>query len=279
MIAANPKLRGFGCARRREDIHDLAAADAAGIPFLLAKPGDPATADGGRDTANLMVSLILNLAYRVVEADRYCRARGMFQEMTMDLMGLGCTGKTVSMIGLGRVARHAARRLRAIGMTVLYTKRTRLSAEQEKDLGVEWCDNLDKLIARGDFVSMCANYEPANECLMGEREFELMRSSAYFINIGRGRLVDEDAMIRALEAGTIAGAGLDVFWNEPPVVRDAVIPQALLQMDNVVMTPHNGGATWSHREQQMLAIADAIVEHITSKAPVGPSNGPLADAP
>jgi phosphoglycerate dehydrogenase-like enzyme len=265
MVAANPHLRGSACARPRDDVHDLGAVEAAGIPFLLARSPDPATADNGRDTANLMVALILNLAYRVAEADRYCRDRGMFQEMTMDLMGLGCTNKTVSLIGLGRVARHAAKRLRAMGMTVLYMKRTRLDPEEESAVGVEWCGDLDDLIARGDYVSMCANYERANEKLMGAREFGLMKPTAYFINIGRGRLVDEDAMVQALDEGRIAGAGLDVFWNEPPVVRDALIPAALRRMDNVVLTPHNGGATWTHREQQMLAIAEAIVEDIVRR--------------
>jgi glyoxylate reductase len=78
-------------------------------------------------------------------------------------------------------------------------------------------------------------------------------------------LVDEEAMIQALEEGRIAGAGLDVFWSEPPVVRDAFVPAALRRMDNVVLTPHNGGATWTHRGQQMLAIADAIVEDIVRR--------------
>ena len=96
---------------------------------------------------------------------------------------------------------------------------------------------------------------------MGEREFALMKPTAYFINVGRGRLVDEEAMIRALQNGTIAGAGLDVYWNEPsgsydPIDFDPFIPEALRKLDNVILTPHNGGATWDSRGTQTLAIAE-----------------------
>ncbi len=275
IVAANPNLRGFGVASVRDDVQDVAACAAAGVALLVAKRPEP-PADGGyswngyglnpRATSDLMVALLLNLAYRVVEADRYCRGSGFFQEMTMDLMGVGCTGKTVSLYGLGRVARQAVRKLRALDMTVLYTKRTRLPAHEEAELGVQWVADRDELISRGDFVCMLANYERANTKLMGEREFALMKPTAYFINVARGRLVDEPAMIRALQDGTIAGAGLDVYWNEPPVVVDPYIPQALRTMDNVVLTPHNGGATWDSRGRQTLAIADAIVSDIIRRA-------------
>lgn len=180
----------------------------------------------------------------------------------MDLMGIGCVGKTVSLIGLGRVGRFAVPRLRALEMEILYTKRSRLPRQQEDELGVTWVEDRDELIARGDFVSMLANYEPSNLKMMGAREFALMKPTAYFINVGRGRLVDEEAMIDALQRKAIAGAGLDVFWNEPPVVHDAYIPEALRKLDNVVLTPHNGGATWESRGRQTLAIANAIVDDI-----------------
>ena len=180
----------------------------------------------------------------------------------MDLMGLGCTNKTVSLIGLGRVGRYAVPVLKALDMNVLYTKRHRLSPEDEQALGVEWVEKVDDLIARGDYVCMLANFEPANLKMMGAREFALMKPTAYFVNVGRGRLVDEPAMIEALQNGTIAGAGLDVFWYESPVVHDCFIPEELRKLDNVVLTPHNGGATWDSRGRQTLAIANAIVDDI-----------------
>jgi glyoxylate reductase len=212
-----------------------------------------------------MVGLILNLAYRVVEADRFCRGTGYFQEQSMSFMGQGCTGKTVSLYGLGRVARHAVKRLRALDMNVLYTKRTRLSGEEEEELGVEWVEDKDELIALGDYVCMLANFEEANYKIFGAREFALMKPSAYFINVARGRLVDEDALIDALGSRRIAGAGLDVFITEPPLVYDAYIREELRKMDNVVLTPHNGGATHDSRRTGTLAVANAIVDDIIAR--------------
>lgn len=265
MIAANPNIKGYGVSRIDPDEHAVAACEAAGVKLLEGANTDEIVDGNRRATADLMVALLMCLAYRVVEADRYSRATGYFQEMTTDLMGLGCTGKTVSLIGLGRVGSFAAPRLRALEMEVLYTKRSRLSPEEERELGVQFVEDRDELISRGDYVSMLANYEPANLKLMGRREFGLMKPTAYFINVGRGRLVDEDAMIEALQNGTIAGAGLDVYWNEPPVVHDAYIPEALRKLDNVVLAPHNGGATWDSRGRQTLAIADAIIADITAR--------------
>jgi glyoxylate reductase len=265
IVAANPNLKGFGISAKRDDVQDVAACEAAGIKLLVAKDTDEIVDGNRRATADLMVGLLLCLAYRIVESDGYSRANGYFQEMTMDLMGLGCTGKTVSLIGLGRVGVFSVPALKGLRMEVLYTKRNRLSKEQEDELGITFVEDRDELIARGDYVSMLANYEEANLKMMGAREFALMKKSAYFINVGRGRLVDEEAMIDALQRGVIAGAGLEVFWNEPPLVNDAYIPEVLRKMDNVVLTPHNGGATWDSRGRQTLAIAEAIVGDILAE--------------
>jgi glyoxylate reductase len=270
IVAANPNLRGFGLGHPNPEFVDIAACEAAGVRLLSSRGRMQMTAEeralNGHATSDLMVAHLLNLAYRVVEADKYCRRLGYFQEMTMDLMGLGCANKTVSLIGLGRVARGAVPTLRALGLTVLYTKRTRLEKEEEAELGIEYVADLDELISRGDYVCMCVNYQPENHKLMGAHEFSVMKPTAYFINIGRGRLVDEEAMIEALQNGTIAGAGLDVFYSEPPTSFDPYIPDALRRMDNVVLTPHNGGATWDSRSRGTLAIANAIVDDIIARA-------------
>jgi glyoxylate reductase len=269
IVAANPNLKGFGLGHAEPEIVDIAACEAAGIKLLEAgrmRMTEEERSRFGHATSDLMVALLLNLAYRVTEADRYCRRLGYFQEMTMDLMGVGCAGKTISLIGLGRVARGAVPTLRALGLEVLYTKRTRLDKDEEDRLEINWVEDRDELISRGDFVSMLVNYEPANHKLMGEREFALMKPTAYFINVGRGRLVDEEAMIRALENGVIAGAGLDVYYSEPPTNVDPYIPLALRRMENVVLTPHNGGATWASRSRATLRIADAIVADIVARS-------------
>jgi glyoxylate reductase len=107
-----------------------------------------------------------------------------------------------------------------------------------------------------------ANYNSSTHRLLGEAEFALMKPTAYLVNPGRGRLVDEDALIGALRTGVIAGAGLDVYWQEPPVVHEPFVPMALRKLDNVVLTPHNGGATWDSRTRQMTGIAQGLVDHI-----------------
>jgi len=276
MIKANPNLKGIGVTEVRDDLHAVEACKAAGVRLLVANNTEEIINGNRQATADLMVALLLDLAYRVVEADRYSRATGYFQQMTCDLMGIGCTGKTTSLIGLGRVGLFAVPVLKALRMNVLYTKRNRLPREQEEELGVEWVEDRDELISRGDFVSMLANYEPANHKMFGEREFKLMKPTAYFINVGRGRLIDEDAMIRALQDGTIAGAGLDVFYQEvgptPRSSHDAYIPEALRKLDNVVLTPHNGGATWDSRGRQTMAIAQAIVDDIVQRQNGATSN-------
>jgi glyoxylate reductase len=279
MAEANPNLKGFALSRPAPGIVDVEGVAEIGVPLLLANTPEPPE-DGGfsmngyglnpRGTADLMIAMLMALAYRVVDADRYCKGSGYFQEMTLDLMGQGCTGKTVSLYGLGKVAMQAIRKLKALDMEVLYTKRTRLSAEEETKHGIEFVSNADELISRADYVCMLVNYTPENLKIFGAREFSLMKPSAYFINVGRGRLVDEEAMIKALQDGTIAGAGLDVFWNEPsgsydPIDFDPFIPEALRKLDNVILTPHNGGATWDSRGAQTLAIAEAIVEDIVAR--------------
>jgi lactate dehydrogenase-like 2-hydroxyacid dehydrogenase len=271
VIDANPNLKGivywaWDGKRDQEELVDVAACEAAGVRLLPFVDGDHNRARNfnAKATADLTVALLLCLAYKVVESDAYTRAGRFRQEMTMDLMGVGCTDKVAGLIGLGVVAREMVPRLRALDMEVLYTKRTRLDPDDEAALGVTWVGDLDELLPQSDYVFMMANYNPSAHQIMGARQFELMKRTAYFINPGRGRLVDEPAMIAALQDGTIAGAGLDVYWNEPPVVYDPDVPLALRQMPNVVLTPHNGGGTWSSRERETWSVANAIIQDITA---------------
>jgi glyoxylate reductase len=265
VVAGEIRLKGIAVGGREiADMIDVPACERAGVTFIHAVAEGQAAArrGNGKATADLALSLLLCLAYRVVDADRYSRGKGYFQEMTMDLMGVGCTDKTAGIVGMGRVARELVPRLKAIDMNVLYTKRTRLAAEEEVELGVEWRASLAAMLPSCDYVVTLANYSESAHKLMGAAEFTLMKPSAYLVNPGRGRLIDEDALIEALRDGVIAGAGLDVFWSEPPVTRDPLIPAALRELDNVVLTPHNGGATWDSRTRQMTGIAQALVAHI-----------------
>lgn len=182
----------------------------------------------------------------------------------MALMGIGCPGKTVGIIGMGKVAEFMAPRLRAFEMNVLYTKRTRLSESRERELGIEWVGKLDDLIPRSDFVCVLCDYNEGTHKLFGKREFALMKPDAFFINTGRGRIVDEPEMIRVLQENRIAGAALDVYWNEP-YIEDAEpsaepwVPEALCKLDNVILAPHNGGATWDCRGGKTAMVAEGMV--------------------
>jgi glyoxylate reductase len=270
VVAGSPRLKGIAVGGSEvSDMIDIAACEKAGVRIIYNLPEDAVGIREGnaKATADLAVGLVLCLAYRIVDAHEYTRAGRFGQEMTMDLMGVGCTDKTVGLIGVGRVGRQAAVRLRALGLRVLYTKRTRLPAQEEAELQLEWVEGLDELLGSSDYVVMMADYNSSTHELMSAREFALMKPTAYFVNTGRGRLVNEADLIAALQAGTIAGAGLDVYYDEPPVTHDPVVPLALRRLDNVILQPHNGGATWDSRGRQTRAIAKSIVHAIAEDFP------------
>jgi glyoxylate reductase len=213
------------------------------------------------------MALLLGLAYRLVDSDRYTRCGKFRQEQTMALMGVGCPGKTVGLIGMGKVAEYLPPRMRAFDMRVIYTKRTRLPAGRERDLGVEWSPGLDDLLRRSDFVCIACDYNLSTHKLIGKRELDLMKPEAYLINTARGRIVDEPELIRALQDKRIAGAGLDVYWNEPPLTQDPSVPEELCKLDNVILAPHNGNAIWSVRGPKCAAVAEGMVAMMRGERP------------
>jgi phosphoglycerate dehydrogenase-like enzyme len=277
VINANPDLKGIGALSRTGANIDMEAATARKLPIVCEDPADrfgeglELAVRGGvsLSTADLTVGMILALAYRIVDADRYTRDGHFKQEQTLALMGIGCPGKTIGLIGLGKVAEYMVPRLRALEMNIIYTKRTRLTPEREKEWGVEWTASLDDLLKRSDFVCIACEYNPSTHKLIGAREFGLMRRDAYFVNTARGRIVDEPELIRALQNGTIAGAALDVYWSEPPETHDPHVPQALLKLDNVILAPHNGGATWAVRGTRMASVARGVVKMINGERAPG----------
>src|SRR5439155_22182544 len=127
----------------------------------------------------------------------------------------------------------------------------------------------DELMARSDFVCVECEYNTSTHKLIGARELGLMKPTAYLVNTARGRIVDEPALIKALQDGTIAGAALDVFWHEPPVRYDPWVPDELRKLDNVILAPHNGGATWQVRGEMNKSVARGIVALIKGERPPG----------
>jgi D-3-phosphoglycerate dehydrogenase len=158
-------------------------------------------------------------------------------------------GKTIGLVGIGQIGKHVARLVRAFGAEVLYTKPNPLSAEEEQELGVSYAPFPD-LLAGSHIVSLHNRFVPETERMMDDGAFGLMRPGSFFVNTARGRLVDEDALVRALESGRLAGAALDVFWMEP-LPTDS----PLLSAPNVVLTPHTGGIPIA--ESRVLELQDA----------------------
>ena len=276
IIDGAPGLKGIGTVSTRGLYIDLEAATARKVAVLTSNPaelegeGASLAVRGGVSlaTADLTMGMLLGLAHRMVEADRFTRAGHFKQEQTLALMGIGCAGKTVGLIGLGKVARFMVPRIHAFDMHCLYTKRTRLGRDVEGGLGIEWTASLDDLLQRSDFVCIECDYNPETHKLIGARELGLMKPTAYLINTARGRIVDEPALIRALQDATIAGAALDVYWNEPPVTYDPHVPIELRKLDNVILNPHNGGATWEVRGARAASVARGIVTMLNgSRAP------------
>jgi phosphoglycerate dehydrogenase-like enzyme len=272
IINGSPGLKGIGTVSRAGLHIDMAAATARRLPVVTSDPADlegegaSIAVRGGVSlaTADLTMGMLISLAYRLVEADRYTRAGHFKQEQTLALMGVGCPGKTVGLIGLGKVARYMVPRIRAFELHILYTKRTRLARQEEHEQGLEWVE-LDDLLRRSDFVCIECDYNQETHKLIGARELGLMKPGAYLINTARGRIVDEPELIRALQNGTIAGAALDVYWNEPPVTYDPHVPVELRKLDNTILAPHNGGATWEVRGARVASVARGIVAMINGK--------------
>ncbi len=202
-------------------------------------------------TADLTWALLFDVARRLSEGDRLVR-RGEWKGWKPGFMlGTEVTGKTLGIIGMGNIGQAVASRARAFRMKVLYFSRTRLSAEKEQKLCIQW-RSLFSLLREADFVSLHAPYTSETHHLLGQEQLKQMKKSACLINTARGPLIDEQVLIRALREKWIAGAALDVYEKEPTV------PDAFKQMENVVLAPHLGSATLETRE----AMANLAVQNL-----------------
>ena len=267
VLRINPNLKGVGILGGKTGMVDYDVALEMKVPVVSVDKELEPTGGPSRNTADLTVAMLLNLAYRVIEADRYTHAGKFKQNQTMALMGVGCPGKTVGMIGLGAMGEYMTPVFRALGLRVLYNKRSRLSDAREKELGATWVDNMDEVFRSADFLVVACALTPDTVELIKARHFDLMKSSAFFINTARGRIVVERDLIDALKAGKIAGAALDVYETEPPERWEVEVPRELCDMPNVILLPHNGGATWQTRGFLLGTVADGIVALIKGERP------------
>jgi glyoxylate reductase len=242
---AGERLRLIANFGAGTDNIDLPAARARGI--AVANTPDVLT----EDTADLVMALILIGPRRLGEGERNLRA-GLWRGWgPTDQLGASLTGKALGIVGLGRIGRAVARRARAFGMTVHYHNR-----RPAADCDARYWPDLDAMLSAMDVVSLNAPYGPETHHLIDRRRLALMRGDSWLINAARGGLVDEEALIEALAAGRIAGAGLDVYPNEPEV------DPRLLDLPNLVLLPHLGSATLESR----TAMGEKVLANIAAFA-------------
>lgn len=228
---AGPNLRLIANFGNGVDNIDVDTATARGIT-VTNTPGVLT-----EDTADMTMALILAVPRRMAEGIKVIEGGDWRGWSPTWMLGHRIWGKRLGIIGMGRIGQAVARRALAFGMSIHYHNRRRLAGEIEDRLEATWWESLDQMLARMDVVSIHCPHTPGTYHLLSARRLKLMKKEAYLVNTARGEVVDENALARMLEAGDLAGAGLDVFEHEP-----AVNPK-LVKSDRVVLLPHMGSAT------------------------------------
>lgn len=218
-------------------------------------------------TAEVALALMLGVLRRTSDAERYLRAGHWQRAEPGRWDGRTLAGKVLGLVGFGQIGQETARRALAFGMRILYHSRRQVPAEIERAHQAEWT-TLEDLAARADVISLHTPLTPETRHLIDDRILRLARPRAVLINTARGRVVDQDALIRALREGRLAGAGLDVFADEPAV------PAALLELPNVMLLPHVGGAAIEARAAAFRHALENVVEVLAGRPPLSPVNRP-----
>jgi glyoxylate reductase len=196
--------------------------------------------------------MLMASARRIVESDKFLRAGKYKGWAPKLLLGTDVYGKSLGIIGLGRIGRAIARRAQGFGIDVLYYDPYRLDEEKENELDVTYC-SMETLLEKSDFVSINALLTEETHHLISREEFKLMKNTAILVNVARGPIVNEDELVKALKEKEIAGAALDVFEEEPKVHPE------LIEMDNVVLTPHTASATIETRSKMARIAVENII--------------------
>ena len=238
--AAGPELRVVANYAVGYDNVDVEAATRRGV--VVSNTPDVLT----EATAELTLALMLAAVRRVAEGDRFIRRRAEWIWAPTFMLGTTLRGRTLGIVGLGRIGSEVARLAQAHAMNVVYTNR---SGPTDADL--EWLP-VDALLARADIVSLHCPLTPETHHLIGPAELRAMRRDAFLVNTTRGPVVDEEALAEAVRAGEIAGAALDVFEREPEV------SESLLELESVVLVPHLGSATDETREAMGMLCVSAL---------------------
>jgi glyoxylate reductase len=249
-----PSLKMIANCGVGDDNIDIEEATSRGIP-VSNTPGVLTDA-----TADLAFTLILSVARRVVEGDKRTR-EGKFKFWAPLLfLGREVSGKTLGIVGLGRIGRAVAQRAKGFDMKCLYHKRNRIDKGEEEALGIEY-RGLSNLLQESDFISLHVPLTAQTLHLIGKRSLDMMKPDAYLINTSRGPVVDEKALFEALKEKKIAGAGLDVYEHEP-----ALTP-GLAELDNVTLLPHVGSATHETRARMARLATENLLAGLRGEIP------------
>jgi glyoxylate reductase len=214
-------------------------------------------------TADIAMALILMATRRLAEGERLIRSGEPWQWGMFMMLGTSIQGARLGVVGMGQIGAALARRAKAFGMSVAYSNRKPCDAALSTELDATYL-SLDELLATSDVVSLHCPYSPDTHHLISTPQLQAMKRSAYLINTARGPVVDEAALVHALEAGHIAGAGLDVFEKEPEVHA------GLLGRDDVVLIPHLGSATVETRTAMATLAARNALDVLAGSGPVTP---------
>ncbi|MGB9893762.1 MAG: 2-hydroxyacid dehydrogenase [Candidatus Saccharicenans sp.] len=211
-------------------------------------------------TADLTMALILATTRLLVEADRFCR-QGKFQGWKIDLfLGQELSGRTLGIIGFGRIGRAVARRARAFNLKIIYFDPSPLAPEQEMEFQAEFRP-LDELLQQSDIVSIHASLTAESYHLISREKLRLMKKTAVLINAARGPIVDEKALAEALKSGQLWAAGLDVYENEPQIDPE------LLKLEKVILLPHIGSATYETRKKMCFMAVNNLLQALRGESP------------
>ncbi|MDQ1229755.1 D-glycerate dehydrogenase [Sphingomonas sp. SORGH_AS_0879] len=250
IAGAGPRLKLIANFGAGVNHIDLKAARARGI-IVTNTPGVLT-----EDTADMTMALILSVPRRLAEGEKLVRSGAWKGWSPGGMLGHRIGGKALGIVGMGRIGQAVARRARAFGLSIHYHNRRRLPASIEAELGALWHPDLDAMLGAVDIVSIHTPLNADSHDLIDRRRIALMRPHVYLINASRGGIVDEEAMVDALENARLAGAGLDVWRHEPE------IDPRLLALPNVVLTPHMGSATLEGR----MASGERVIANIRSWA-------------
>ncbi len=255
VMDAAPKLRIISQYAVGYDNIDVKAATERGI-YVTNTPGVLT-----ETVADFTMALMMAIARRIVEADKYIR-QGKWKVGWHPLYFLGTDlyGATLGIVGLGRIGSAVARRAKGFNMKILYYDVFRRE-DLEKELGIKYVD-LETLLKESDFVTLHVPLTPNTKDLIGEKELKLMNPTAYLVNTSRGKVIDEKALVKALKEGWIAGAALDVFYEEPTPPDNP-----LLELDNVVVAPHIASASLETRSRMAEIVAENLIVFKEGKKP------------